>query len=474
MPAFNFAGQSYTSRSLPLDAQRCVNMFVERSPPDAKTQVPLFMFPGLKVFARAGKGPINGLHAMAGLLYMVSGGELFSVNAQGLATSLGVTTLGGTISMADNGTQLVMVDGEVGWVYQVGGLNQVLTDTAYGYLATTLTATAIAGATTIDVVSAAGMASGHSISVFLDSGTVFTTTISGAPSGNVVTLTGALPSQATLGAGVRDTSVGTSSVTLASIGKPAVGQTINITLDSGAVFSTTISGVSGLPAALNVTLASPLPSQATAGALAIIPSVVLGKITAPAFQAANTVVYFDDYFIFSATGTNQFFLSSIGDGTQYNGLDFASAQANPDTVQAVINYHEQLLVFGGYSVEVWYDSGSANFPFSRYDGAYIQRGAASPLAIVQEDNTVFWLGEDGIFYRLNGYSPQRVSTFGTEQEWAQYVTITDATAFVVTVEGHKFIFLTFLAGNKTWCYDIASGVDTPLWYERESLGSPWV
>ncbi len=400
MPPFQFAAQSYRARSLPLAAMRSVNMFVERSPKDAKDIVPIFMAPGLDAFSFLGTGPINGLHVMADVLYAVSGSQLFSIDLDGLATLIGTTNLGSICSMDDNGTQLVMVDGDVGWIYQVGGLNQVLT------------ATALTGATAIMV---------------------------------------------------------------AQTGIPANGDVISITLDSGAVFATTISGTpTGVPGALTITLAAALPSQASAGAIAIDPAVTLGQITAPAFYPSNTVVYFDDYFIFDRVGTNEFFLSNLGDGTQYNGLDFASAQAGPDLVLAICNYHEQLLIFSQKHIEVWYDAGAANFPFQRYDGAFIQRGIAAPLAIVKEDNTVFWLGEDGIFYRLNYYTPQRISTFATERAWAQYPTIADATAFVVTIEGHKFIFLTFPSGPATWCYDISSGLEEPLWHERISWGNPWV
>ena len=483
MPAFQFAAQSYTSRSAPLDSQRSVNMFVERSPAQAKTQVPIFMCPGLDYFSRLGTGPINAMHVMADTLYALSGGELFSINADGLATSLGMTTLGGIVSTADNETQLVMVDGSVGWVYQVGGLNQILLNTALDYTMTNTTATASTGATSVTVISAARFASGDKIGVALDNGSIFSTTISGAPSGNVITLAAALPSKATAGAAVYDYSVGGNQITLASIGNVAVGANITITLDNGLPFTTTITAKSGIPSSLIVTLAAGLPSQASAGAIATVVGANLGQITAPAFQPASTVVYFDDYFVFDAAGTNQWFLSGLGDGTQYNGLDFASAESNPDLVLAVVNYHEQLLIFGEKGVEVWIDQGSVDFPFVRFGGAYIQRGLAAPLAITQEDNTVFWLGDDGIFYRLNGYSPQRISTFGTEHAWAQYGGINDVSCFVLNMEGHKFIFLTFPQGNPnaagdplgaTWCYDISTGTQEPLWHERESWGSPWL
>jgi hypothetical protein len=111
------------------------------------------------------------------------------------------------------------------------------------------------------------------------------------------------------------------------------------------------------------------------------------------------------------------------------------------------------------------------FPFQRYDAALIARGLASALCVCSEDNTVFWMGEDGLFYRLNGFNPQRISTFAMENAWAQYpLRFTDASCFVLDQEGHKFVIINFPSGNATWAYDIS----TTLWAQRESNGTAWV
>lgn len=69
-----------------------------------------------------------------------------------------------------------------------------------GLNATTLAQTAAGGATSVQVASASGMASGDAFGVQLDAGTNYWTTLAAAPSGNTVTLAAALPSQATSGA----------------------------------------------------------------------------------------------------------------------------------------------------------------------------------------------------------------------------------------------------------------------------------
>lgn len=67
------------------------------------------------------------------------------------------------------------------------------------YSSRTLTSAAVASATTLAVSSIAGALNGDTILIQLDSGSLFTTTINGAPSGSTITLTTGLPSSAASG-----------------------------------------------------------------------------------------------------------------------------------------------------------------------------------------------------------------------------------------------------------------------------------
>jgi hypothetical protein len=125
-----------------------------------------------------------------------------------------------------------------------------------------------------------------------------------------------------------------------------------------------------------------------------------------------------------------------------------------------------LWVFGTDSVEVWYDSGAADFPLQRIQGAFNEIGCVSAYTIAKMDNGLFWLGTDargqGIVYRANGYTGQRISTHAIEYAIAQYGNISDAIAYTYQQEGHAFYVLTFPSGNATWVYDVA----TQAWHER--------
>ncbi len=125
----NFATQSYKLDALPVSAQDVVNLYAEREPPDAKTQVALFSVPGQELFATLGAGPIRGMRVMDGVLYVLSGQLLYSVTSTGTTTVLGGNISGsGPVSMSDNGTQLVIVNGTNGYYYTVAGGFALITD----------------------------------------------------------------------------------------------------------------------------------------------------------------------------------------------------------------------------------------------------------------------------------------------------------------------------------------------------------
>jgi hypothetical protein len=187
-------------------------------------------------------------------------------------------------------------------------------------------------------------------------------------------------------------------------------------------------------------------------------------ISDPNFHAAQSVTFFDNFFAFDWSGTNKWFISNSGDGTTYTGTDFASAEVSSDFVLSLLNQQENMLIFGQRTIEQWYDAGAVNFPFQRQSGATIERGCAAALTPVKEDNSVFFLGDDLIFYRLNGTSLVRQSTHAIEATWQAYSTVSDAYSFSYTFEGHKFIVVVFPTANATWILDLSTG----LWHERES------
>jgi len=169
--------------------------------------------------------------------------------------------------------------------------------------------------------------------------------------------------------------------------------------------------------------------------------------------------------------TDQFFVTELANFDGVNALDFASAESQPDRAIRVFVDHREVWVFGPKTIEVFYNAGGADFPFSRANEAAIERGLVGKFTPAKMDNTVFWLGEDLEVKRADGYVPVRISTHALER------CIADLTpeqreqlrGFIYREEGHKFYCLWFPNGT-AWLYDAATG----MWHERGTNQHAWM
>jgi hypothetical protein len=122
MPHSPILGGFSTARSPSLASNDSYNLFAEIvETKDGKAPGALYNAPGLDLIASLGTGPIRGVRDLQDILYVVSGGDVYSLTPNGIATHLGTIGLRpGPVSMFDNGTQLMIVDGVGGWLVPGG------------------------------------------------------------------------------------------------------------------------------------------------------------------------------------------------------------------------------------------------------------------------------------------------------------------------------------------------------------------
>jgi hypothetical protein len=309
-----FGTQAYKSLARPLAAQRLVNYFPERTARQAKEPFTLLARPGLDIFSIAGNGPVRGQHVMNETHFVVSGPDVYRIDAAGVPFLLGQVAGEGTVKMADNGTQLAIAAGENGYIYDGLTLEQIV-DEAFG-----------------DVID---------------------------------------------------------------------------------------------------------------------------------------VVFLKGYFIWIKARSRQFFISGLYDGKSYDSLEFATAETTPNDLLGAIVDHQVILFFKSSDIEIWWNSGNADFPFEPVAGGQIERGLLAAESVVRLDNSIFWLGvgpEGGVMvFRNDGFRAARVSTHIVEAEIESYSLPSQAVAFGFTMEGHSFYVLTF-PGRATWVHDAT----TDEWLRWES------
>lgn len=193
-------------------------------------------------------------------------------------------------------------------------------------------------------------------------------------------------------------------------------------------------------------------------------------IADPAFYGADRVACIDGWFCFNRPGTNQFYLSPNNwDGaTPFDPLYIASKTGGPDRIVSLGALRGELWLVGLYTTEVWFNSGGADFPFSRQAGVLIEHGALAPWSLATMDVNLFWLGQDQqgrcIVFMGRGYEAVRVSNSALEEALQISVasTLADAVAYTYQQAGHAFYVISFPSLDQTWAYDLLTGE----WHER--------
>lgn len=191
--------------------------------------------------------------------------------------------------------------------------------------------------------------------------------------------------------------------------------------------------------------------------------------TGEALTGGPTVVDFlDGYFLVNRPDSQQFFFSGLADGTSWDGLDVGDKEGQPDNLATLIVNYRELWLLGDQTSEVFYNSTDPDNPFQRIQGAFIEHGIAAVGTLKKLLGSVIWVSQDRngdpIVMRAVGHQPSRISTYPIEQKIKSYGDISKATAYTYQRGGHGFYCLNFPNSDTTWVYDTSTG----LWHERQS------
>jgi hypothetical protein len=202
----------------------------------------------------------------------------------------------------------------------------------------------------------------------------------------------------------------------------------------------------------------------------------LGGLAAPTWltDGFTHIVFQTSFLIINSTlsgGERQMYSSPQDwNGTDaWNILDTVTMSTTPDPIIGIIGLGKDTWVFSKSRYEIWYYSGTLNFPFEPNVSLAYNIGLAAPYSLAITQNSLFWLGSGsdgfGKVYMNEAYQAKRISTNGLEAEIKSYSTITDARGETYQDIGHAYYCLTFPSASKTWVYDLSTG----LWHERASF-----
>ena len=160
--------------------------------------------------------------------------------------------------------------------------------------------------------------------------------------------------------------------------------------------------------------------------------------------------------------------SGLADATSWNTLDNESAESSPDRIIGGIVSQGQWLVFGERTIEAWDNTPTQDTAFQRT--VVIERGCANWATLCRLDNSVMFVGNDSIPYRLSGYTATPIAPKAITEEIARHDP-KKLFAFTYEDNGYVIYYVTAQDGY-TWGFDV-TGMDSgnkPLRHRRESFG----
>jgi hypothetical protein len=182
----------------------------------------------------------------------------------------------------------------------------------------------------------------------------------------------------------------------------------------------------------------------TYGYICTISSGALAQIVDADFVAGYTVTFIAGYFVVD-NPSGRFRWCALYDGMAWAALDFATAESNPDALNAVVQSGGELYLLGEVSTEVWAPSGDSAV-FRRVGGSGVDWGVAARWSVDKYDGGIIFLaknraGESQVVRMLN-YTVVPVSGPEENHDVNAYA-VSEATGYSYMLDGHSFYQLNF-------------------------------
>lgn len=209
---------------------------------------------------------------------------------------------------------------------------------------------------------------------------------------------------------------------------------------------------------LMATVSAP-PNTTALGTVVMASSGITGPFC-PGLAYLNNTCYVMTY-------DGRVYNSAIDDPSSWSGTSL-QASSDPDGGVALIRHLNYLVVFGQWSIEFFYDAGTATgSPLAVYQSGKLEMGCANGYSVASSEQTILWVGqsltEGRSVYMLDGLSPVKVSTRYIEK-YLNNDAMTNVIGYCFKIAGHSLYILSLKDQNITLVYDL----DEKEWYQWSS------
>jgi hypothetical protein len=183
-----------------------------------------------------------------------------------------------------------------------------------------------------------------------------------------------------------------------------------------------------------------------------------------------TPVFIDGYVMLAGSGTADIYNCYLENVDSWNPADFVTSEMFPDDIKALARQNNQVVAFGEYGTEFFYDNGAnqaTGTPLVRNQNTFLQMGTPAPFCIGQGEQHCFFIGVSltggRSVWKLDGFTPTAIGTPAINRVLTEEGTnIVNSTGYLLRVSGHFFFVINLT--TRTLVYDI----DLNLWHEWNS------
>lgn len=184
-----------------------------------------------------------------------------------------------------------------------------------------------------------------------------------------------------------------------------------------------------------------------------------------------TPKFIDGYMLLPLADSLDIYNSDVDNIYGWGSSNFVSAEMWPDNIVGLARQNNQILAFGIYSSEFFYDAANASgSPLARNEGTVLQLGCAAPYAVYENERFCIFVGQSDsggrAVWQLEGFSPKKVSTEAIERVLdAEGTSISSAAGYGLRTKGHLFYVINL--SSCTLVYD----VEEKVWHEWSTNSS---
>ena len=178
------------------------------------------------------------------------------------------------------------------------------------------------------------------------------------------------------------------------------------------------------------------------------------------------VAVYNNRHLFVEDNSGRIFYSDPGNAGSIAG--FATAEQDPDQLQAVLSVGSSVLLFGSRKTEFWIGTTSDTTPLIPRQGFVLEVGIINPYAKDEIGSEAYWVGNDSVAYRWSGGREEKISAPWMDRAIGRLSLAQKGDIRVTTHSfgGHRFAkFYIPTVGDYFF--------DTRLkrWHRRKSLGA---